>query len=340
MSTAIYFGGDGTRLLAKNQDIPYAGVYIFTNKRGVAKSALVQPPNQPAKWISRYGSLTVSQVGKEMPNCGFNEAGLVVEQTTLWQSTYSNDEELPAIGELQWIQMLLDTCATVKEAELAASLVRIVEPMSRLHYMIADRTGDCAIFEFIDGTMRVYKSDSLPFPIMANTPYSEAIRDLEDVDECWRGKYSDYEYNSMERFVEGAAYLTGGFPAFENDRLKFMLETLQAVRRKDTAFSLIYDLQQMQLHFTSSLYPELKAFRLSEVDFSVHATTMALNLQQPAGNSGDICYVCYDAKLNYTVANAFFRDPALTSAFGWNITDEMINFFAAFPDRFPSNGKR
>lgn len=186
MSTAIYFSPEGTRLLGNNQDVPYTEAYIFTNKRCVAKEAIVQPPELPAQWISRYGSLTISQVGKELPNGGINEAGLVVEQTTLWQSTYTDDDRLPAIGELQWIQLLLDTCATVKEAEQVAYGVRIAQPMSRLHYMIADRTGDCAIFEFLDGVMYIYRGISLPFSIMTNTPYIEAVRDLEDKEERWR----------------------------------------------------------------------------------------------------------------------------------------------------------
>jgi Penicillin V acylase and related amidases len=336
MSTAIYLGQEGTRMLAKNQDVPYEGAYIFTNKRGVAKYALVQPPDRPAQWVSRFGSLTVSQVGKELPNGGVNEAGLVVEQTTLWQSTYPKDDSLPAIGELQWIQLLLDTCASVVEAEQAAYNVRISQPMSRLHYMVADRTGDCAIFEFIDDGMHVYRNDTLPVPIMTNTPYNDAIRDSEDIDEHWRSTYGDYDRNSMARFVKGAARIAGGIPACERDRLEFALETLQDIRREDTVFSLIYDLQQMQLHFTSSLYPSLKTVRLSEVDFSPSAAALAMNLQQPAGNNGVVCYDNFDAKLNRMVAHSFFRDPNLTEAFGWHITDEMIDFFATFPDQFPS----
>ena len=257
-----------------------------------------------------------------------------MEQTTLWQSTYPDNGELPAIGELQWIQFLLDTCATVKEAEQKAALVRIVQPLSRLHYMVADRTGDCAIFEFMDGNMHVYQCGSLPIPVIANTPYSEAVKDLENP-ECSRSRFSDYERNSMERFVEGSAQLAGMFPASEDDRLPFILKALQTVRREDTAFSLIYDLEQMQLHFTSDLYPELKTVRLWEADFFTHAVDMATNLQQPAGNSGDIDFMCYDAELNYSIASAFFRNPVLTEAFGWNITDEMISYFAAFPDHYP-----
>ncbi|HBU82391.1 MULTISPECIES: linear amide C-N hydrolase [Paenibacillus] len=330
MSTAIYFHPENTRLLGKNQDVPYKGAYIFTNKRGVAKSAIVQPPERPAKWISRYGSLTISQVGKEMPNGGINEAGLVVEQTTLWQSTYTDDDRLPAVGELQWIQLLLDTCASVKEAEQASCSVRIAQPMSRLHYMVADRSGDCAVFEFLGGAMYIYRGSSLPYSIMANTPYTEAIKNLEDKEERWRNAYSDYDRNSMDRFYKGATRLAGVIPVNERERLQFTQDSLEIVRREDTAYTLIYDLEQMQLHFTTSIYPDLKTVRMGEVDFSSDAAPLALNLQQRA-----VSYINYNVDLNRRIAESFFRDPVLTTAFGWRITEDMIDFFASFPDKFP-----
>lgn len=83
--------------------------------------------------------MTVSQVAKEMPNGGINEAGLVVEQTTLWTSVYPEALERPAIGELQWIQLMLDTCTSVNEVIGAAGQVRIINPMSRLHYLVCDQ---------------------------------------------------------------------------------------------------------------------------------------------------------------------------------------------------------
>lgn len=207
MSTTVYMNQTGVRLLGKNQDVPYDGAYLFTNHRGIAKSALVMPPNRPMEWVSKYGSITISQVGKEMPNGGMNEAGLVVEQTTFWQSSYPHDQNQPAIGELQWIQLMLDTCASVQEVKDKAGRVMIVNPTSRLHYMACDQIGGCAIFEFANGVLSIYEGEELPMPVMANTSYPKAIRDWKDYDGKWRVEYGDYEQNSMERFIRAAAYL-------------------------------------------------------------------------------------------------------------------------------------
>jgi len=345
MSTTIFNVTEDLNLLGKNQDVPYDKAYLFTNLRGVAKRAIVIPPDQPVEWVSRFGSITVSQVGKEMPNGGMNEAGLVVEQTTLWQSSYPLEPTLPAIGELQWIQLLLDTCANVEEALEAAANVRIVQPMSRLHYMVSDRKGSCTIIEFIEGKMRAYRNESLPVSVMANTPYAEACRDLDDKDynNNWRSRYDDYAKNSMERFSKAAALVTLLTPSVPSapsaqsapsSPIDFMFEALKAVQREDTAFSLVYDLAKLEIYFTTNQNPAQKTIRLNEIDFSSTAPVLAWNVQQNA--EGRASSVRYDADINYTVVEAFFRDPVLTAAFGWNISQEMITFMASFPDSYPA----
>ena len=198
--------------------------------------------------------------------------------------------------------------------------------------MIADRSGDCAIFEFLGGVMYVYRGNSLPFSIMANTPYTEAIKDLEDKEEHWRNAYNDYDCDSMDRFIKGAARLADLILVSESERLQFTQDSLEFVRREDTVYSLIYDLEQMQLHYATSIYPDLKTVRISEVDFSSDAATLALNLQQPG-----VSFINYNVDLNRRIAESFFRDPVLTKAFGWSITDDMIDFFASFPDKFPKS---
>lgn len=44
MSTAFQINQNGEYLVCKNQDVIYDGVYLFTNQRGVRKTALMMPP--------------------------------------------------------------------------------------------------------------------------------------------------------------------------------------------------------------------------------------------------------------------------------------------------------
>ncbi|WP_019638878.1 linear amide C-N hydrolase [Paenibacillus fonticola] len=336
MSTAVYICREGINLFGKNQDVPYHGAYIFTNSRNVVKRAMVLPPDHPAEWISRYGSLTVSQVGKELPNGGMNEAGLVVEQTTLWQSAYPEDSSLPAIGELPWIQLLLDTCASVQEAIEAASRIRIVQPLSRLHYMICDRSGDCAVIEFLNGQMNVYRDNTLPIPVLANTPYVEAVRDIENTREQRHNVYDDYSWNSMVRFKKAAAFIASPIPSGKGEQIEILFEALRSAQREDTVYSLVYELTKLELHFLSNRYPERKVIRLKELDFSLQSNAKVLDLHQRDGGVLNDCFEQYNSKMNRIVVDSFFRNPVLTEAFGWTITEEMINFTASFPDQYRS----
>lgn len=60
----------------------------MTNQRNVEKTALIDQKENPIKWISRYGSITFNQVGRDLPFGGMNETGLVVEHMSLPQTTY------------------------------------------------------------------------------------------------------------------------------------------------------------------------------------------------------------------------------------------------------------
>lgn len=323
-------------MMGKNQDVPYEGAYLFTNNRQVVKKAMVMPPAKPMEWISRFGSVTVSQVGKEYPNGGMNEAGLVVEQTTLWSTAYPEVGAFPAIGELPLIQLLLDTCGSVQEAVEMAVRVRIAEPMSRLHYMIGDALGDCAVLEYLDGELKVYDKESLPKAILANTPYREAIADLEDTQNEWQRIYDDYARNSMERFTLAAEAATLPVPSGRESRAAFMLDALAAARREDTAYSLIYDIADRRLYFKTERYPALKMIDMAHMDFSPGAISLALNLQQPEGGDATGSLTTYDLSLNFYVVQSFFRDPVLTEAFGWDLSDEILEYLSAIPESYES----
>ncbi|PZD93191.1 hypothetical protein DNH61_24410 [Paenibacillus sambharensis] len=324
MSTAVYINHSSWDYLGKNQDVPYDGAYFFTNPKGLMKSAMIMPPDLPMEWVSKYGSLTVSQIGKELPHGGMNEAGLVVEQTTLWPSTYPQDQNKPAIGELQWIQLMLDTCASVEEVIDTAASVRIVNPTSRLHYMVCDRTGRNAIVEFMQETPTIYQGETLSVPVMTNTSYPAAVQYLDNGDGQWLMDLDQYDRDSMERFIRAAAYLEK--PSAE---IGFALDLLKAAAREDTAFSLIYDMKNLEVHYTSKRHPDLKKTSLQEMDFS-SASPIVINLQQ----SGECLPEPYSPALNRSIVESFFRSPELTAAFGWNITDNMISYIAFTPDTY------
>ncbi|MGM1046797.1 MAG: linear amide C-N hydrolase [Bacillota bacterium] len=330
MSTAFQMKQDEKILICKNQDVIYDGVYLFTNQRGVHKTALMMPPAVPASWISRYGSITISQNGKENPNGGMNEQGLVVEQTTLWSTEHLPTDNKLTVNELQWIQYMLDTCATVKEVLQAVTTIRIDQTTSKLHYLIADRSGECAIIEFLDGQMHIY-TDHLSTPVIANTAYLQAVGEMISGDWNWTDR-DEYEKNSMERFL--TIWERTKRSTLDMNMIDFGFETLKAAKREDTVFSIIYDLGEMEIHAKTSQNDETRIVRIADFDYSNESLPLAANLQLLRASHIQEDFVTYTTEFNHNVVHSFFRDPTLTSIFHWEISDEVIQYLAQYPESF------
>ena len=106
---------NGEVLFGKNYDWMIGDGLVFVNKRGVAKVSNEGNLTNPAKWVSKYGSVTFSQYGRENPSGGMNEAGLVIELMWLDETQYPKVDARPTVGTLEWIQYQLDSSATVEE---------------------------------------------------------------------------------------------------------------------------------------------------------------------------------------------------------------------------------
>src|SRR5687768_12974444 len=163
----------GEVLFGKNYDWMIGDGLVFVNKRGVSKVSTEDV--NPAKWVSKYGSVTFNQYGWESPSGGMNEAGVVIELMWLDDTQYPKADERPAIDVLEWIQFNLDTAATTDAVIRNSSTVRIASAV-KLHYLVSDRSGNSATIEFLDGQLVAHTGNHLPFSALANDTY---IRSLE-----------------------------------------------------------------------------------------------------------------------------------------------------------------
>src|SRR5678815_1447789 len=100
------------QIFGRNYDFEIGNGLVLTNRRGAEKVGHEDPR---ARWVSRYGSLTFNQFGRDFPMGGMNEAGLVVELMWLDGTRYPQPDERPALGVLEWIEFQLDTARSVDE---------------------------------------------------------------------------------------------------------------------------------------------------------------------------------------------------------------------------------
>src|SRR5215210_5619681 len=130
---------DGKFVFGRNYDWVTGNGMVVVNARGMQKTSFVPDGEKSVSWISRCGSITFNQFGKEFPHGGINEKGLVVELMWLDETTYPNADDRGALSELQWIQYQLDNSATVDEVIASNKTVRISKKNSvPLHYLVAD----------------------------------------------------------------------------------------------------------------------------------------------------------------------------------------------------------
>ncbi len=143
--TSFVLKNNNSLLLGHNLDW-HIGIGLFmTNKRNVEKTALMDSLENPAKWISKYGSITFNQVGRDLPYGGMNETGLVIEQMSLPGTQYPSKDNRNSISACQWIQYQLDNCSTIQEVISTDKVIRIVDRNSKFHFLICDKFGNSAV---------------------------------------------------------------------------------------------------------------------------------------------------------------------------------------------------
>lgn len=131
-----------------------------------------------------------------------NEQGLVVELMWLEETRYPAPDHRPAISVLQWIQYQLDNSASVNEVLATERLLRIAAVgVTPLHYLIADKQGNAATIEFLNGRMVVHQGKDLSFPVLTNNTYKESVSHLQSLSN------SESKTSSLGRFAKACSML-------------------------------------------------------------------------------------------------------------------------------------
>ena len=219
----------------------------------------------------RFGSVTFNQFGADLPLGGLNEVGLVVEELSYAPTRCPDTEGRPAVNELTWIQHLLDRCGSVDEALGTADTLAVERRRFGLHYLLADRAGDVAVVEFLDGRMVVYRSADLPVPVLANDTYDNSLNYLRRHAGFGGERRETDGPESPERFVRaarGVAAFADGVGA--EDPVAHAFAVLQSVRQQDTRWSVVYDARALSVTFRVSVRPGPRTVRLD--DLELHRT--------------------------------------------------------------------
>jgi choloylglycine hydrolase len=254
---------------------------VLVNPRGVEKVALMK--DNPARWTSRYGSVTFNQFGRESPAGGVNERGLVVEVMELPEARYPAADSRPQLRALEWIQYLLDNHGSVEEAIAGAKRVRI-GTLAPVHVLLADRTGDAAAIEFLGGRMVVRHGERLPDRVLANSAYEDS-RDYAAAHPRAEGPLPRGTMGSLERYARAARAVKPleGRPSAEvvDESFRVLDEVAQPGH---TQWQVVYDLPRGTIHFRTAANRERRSVSIAALDFGCRAGGRMLDVDAGRGD--------------------------------------------------------
>ncbi|UCC43697.1 MAG: linear amide C-N hydrolase [Candidatus Zixiibacteriota bacterium] len=330
---------DETELLfGWNLDFHSSKGLIVINKRNIAKTAMLAPPETPISWVSRYGSVTFNQIGKEFPYGGMNEKGLVASLLWLGETAYPEPDERPSMLELQWIQYQLDNSATVEDVIGSNSELRIssTQSLSTQHFFVCDKQGKAAAIEFIGGEMVCHTGEDLPVTGLTNSPYDESLEFHRAFDTLTlEDKIVRTSLDSRERFAKigrwTKAFQTEGIvPA-----VGFAFDILGAVSagkndRHCTAWSIVYDVANLRIHYKTYENRAVRTISMENFDFSCMTPTLALDIARDLNGDVSSEFVEYTQAMNAELVTAVMAIYNETFLLG-EVSDEAVQYLIFYP---------
>ena len=301
--TTFFINRNGQMVFGRNYDwITDAGM-VCTNLKGLSKTSMNTENGETIRWVSKFGSITFNQYGKEFPTGGMNEKGLVVELMWLDETIYPPADSRPAIGVLQWIQYQLDNCSTIEEIIATDKKLRIsATGNTPLHYLVADANGNAATVEFLNGKMIVHKGNDLSLPVLTNNIYDESVKAYKN--SSLNGN------NSLERFGQACSMIqklnTG---SITTPLIEYSFDILEEVAQGDfTKWSIVYDITNKTIQFKTNRFKQIKTLNFSAFDFNCTSTPKVWDMNQAGSGSINRLFENFTFAVNKKIVETAAKD--------------------------------
>ena len=316
--------------LGRNFDYIVGDGHVTINKRNQKKTALIKAPEKPLSWVSKFGSITFNLIGKEFPCGGMNEAGLVVEMMRLASTKYPEMDGRSGLTVLQWIQYQLDNSKTVEDVMKSDALVRISRQSTTVnHFLIADRNGNSAVVEFLDGKMKFYSGNDLKHAVLANSSYADSL--------SYVGKFASFggkeslaekDESSLGRFAQAASMVQKYRGDADIKDYSFsILDSVWQVEKPEwrSQWSIVYDIKKQNIFYKTAKNREIRSMAFKDFDFA--CTTKSLIVDIDKNVTGKADFSEYSASLHRELIERVFNGvPAFK-----DISRERRDVFANYP---------
>ncbi|ETX05327.1 linear amide C-N hydrolase [Candidatus Entotheonella palauensis] len=315
-------------LFGRNYDWSIDDGLVIINKRQVAKRAAGRK-DQPARWVSKYGSVTVNQYGRELPSEGVNEAGLVVANLWLTATEHATPDDRPSINMLQWVQYQLDTASSIDEVIASDKHLRVRPARgAKVHYFVCERSGTCASIEFLEGKLVAHTRNDMAVKALTNNTYAKSVGHLQQHQGFGGTTPPPTGSKSLDRFVRTASLVRQYDPQTHRSPIDYAFDILTNVAQGEyTKWSLVYDLHRQRIYFQTQANPQRRYIDLPSLDFACATPVQVLDIN--AAGSGDVTpqFRAYEESINRElIGKAYGKTPFLA-----NMPAERLDGIARYP---------
>lgn len=322
--TTFCMTGDGRVVFGANYDWDVRTGMIMVNKRSVSRESLTQ---RPARWTSRYASITFNQYGRDFPTGGMNEAGLVVALMDLAETQYPAVDDRPSAGVLDWIQYQLDLSADVDQAIANASAIRVATGSRGIHYLIADRTGRAVTIEHLGGNLVTHTGESLPVSVLANDRYDQSWAYLTGITGFGGAQPVPVGSSSLHRFARAASMIRQTPSGADPVARAFAI--LDSVRQTNTRWSIVYDPTAGTVSYRTDQNRAIRWLSFTSFDLSCLSPVQIVDMNAPL--TGDLAphFTDYTSAANIALVNQSYDEtPSLR-----NTSQETRLRYAMHPEK-------
>lgn len=306
-------------LVGRNMDWPEnVDSNLWFLPRGINRNGLRE--GNAVVWTAKYSSIVAASTikGQSFVSDGINEKGLEANLLWLDENDFGKrDETKPGLSAALWAQYFLDNYFTVAEVVKAVRAggyqivdfnvpmfiptVGITEARASMHISLADKTGDSAIIEYLNGEPVIYHDRK--FTIMTNSPtFDKQQENLKQYQGFGGNKPLSGTVEADDRFVRASFYLKN-LPQPNNLR-EAIAHILSVTRNVSQPFTVALDPDHPNISFTiwrtvgdltngyyyyeSTISPYLIWVDFAEFDSKAGAPAMKLDLSKNPDYCGNV----------------------------------------------------
>lgn len=299
---------------------------VIINKRNVYKKGRSwdffftpgkkEKPSPALRWVSKYGSVTFNNRGRDFPDGGMNEAGLTIFEMSLKGSQFKEDKSLPSLLIELWVQYQLDNFETVEQVIKSTS--EIMVDGRTWHFLVSDKNGNSAAIEFIKGEVVVHTGAAMPVTALCNSSYSYEIKRLKNYAGFGGSKPIPMSDKKIPRFVHAASMLAAYNKTVAKPAVDYsfaILEHLHEGRSNswENKWSIVLDVKNLTVYLNTYRNREIRYFSLKSFDLSCDKPVRILDID--TRSTGDVTknFVDYSYEFNFKFVKAY--DDAQASFF-------------------------